>query len=430
MPTASVTAASAFSAYHPSLINAGPILVASDASPHADAAFPLAEALAAHTGDGVRIVSAIQPFSMPMYAFDVMPVSIETDAGVRAGREGMLRAQLGKLVDRESTWPIDVRTGEPAREIVDYARDVNARVVIVGRGRHTALQRALSGETVLRLLQLGDTPVYAAEAGTTSLAERVVVATDFSEFSTYAAQIALSLISPTARVILVHVAPPFAESDPLLQERAIAYRNQTRQAFAQLREHLARPGLTFEELLVHGHPVDQITKAIRANNADLVVSATHGYGFLRRMILGSVAAELVRHAPCSVLCVPGSARTLAAARGRVTLSVTTRAFGADVLDEELGAFADRNMARPCTVEIDQSELGAQILGHGLPLVGATYDAHDRAVTLMFGAAGLTGQHLSHRVPCVSAISVTTDTSSREQILRIANDGGQTLVLLE
>jgi nucleotide-binding universal stress UspA family protein len=91
-----------------------------------------------------------------------------------------------------------VRTGEPAHEIVECARALDARVIVVGRGRHAAV-RALGGETVLRLLQLGDTPVLAAEAKLTELPTRVVVATDFSEFSVYAAQVALSLVAPNAR---------------------------------------------------------------------------------------------------------------------------------------------------------------------------------------------------------------------------------------
>lgn len=430
MSTAVRPFADNFTVNEPAMLPAGPVVVASDSSPCSDAAIPLAQALSLHTHADVAVISALQPFTMPMYAFDVMPVSVETDAAVRAGREGMLRQQVSKLLGAEAQWPIVVHTGEPAREIVDYAQSLNARVIVVGRGRHAAIQRALSGETVLRLLQLGDTPVYAAEAGATAPASRVVIATDFSEFSLYAAQVALTMVAPDARITLVHVAPPFAETDPILQERAIAYRNQVRHAFAQLHERLARPGLTIDEVLVHGNPSNELTKVIRSMNADLIVTATHGYGFLRRMILGSVAAELVRHAPCSVLCVPGSARTLAAARARATTTVRTRELARDVFDEELSAFAARNLGRRCTVELDQMELGAQILGHGLPLVGATFDHHEGAATLMFGASSIDGQHLSHRVPNVSAVALTSDTASREQALRVTNPEGQTLLLLE
>ena len=426
----STSTATVFAPYTHASVSTGPILIASDASQHADAAFPLAAALAARTGAEVQVVSAIRPFAMPMYAFDVLPSAVETDAAAREGREGMVRMQLAKLISPTAEWPVRVLTGEPAREIVDAAQEINARVIVVGRGRHAAPQRALSGETVLRLLQLGDAPVYAAEAGAHEVATHVVIATDFSEFSVYAAEVALSLVAPDAHITLVHVAPPFAEVDAGLQVRAVAYRNQVTHAFAQLRDRLARPGLTFHDVLAVGNPSDELIKTIRSTNAELVVTATHGYGFLRRMVLGSVAAELVRHAPCSVLCVPGSAQTLSTLRAHNTLTSRTREFSPDVMDVELAQFAARNAGRRCAVEVDYPELGAQILGHGLPLVGATYDHRARSVALMFGASALNGQHLTHTIDEVSSVIVSTDTQHREQALRIHSGDGQTLVMLE
>ncbi|MBL0173627.1 MAG: universal stress protein [Gemmatimonadaceae bacterium] len=430
MSTATSSQPYTFAAYHPAPQLVGPIVIASDTSPQSDAAFPAAQALAERTNSVVHVVSAVMPFAMPMYAFDTMPVPLETDLAVREGREGMLKAQQTRLISPTSNWPVMVRTGEPAREIVEFAQDHKARVIVVGRGRHAAIQRALGGETVLRLLQLGDTPVLAAEAKLTAAPRRVVIATDFSEFSLYAAQVALTLVASDAVIYLVHVAPPFSKADQGLQDRAIAYRNQALHGFSQLHEMLARNGFSVEDVLVEGNPSDELTKVIRDKDADLVVTATHGYGFLRRMILGSVAAELLRHAPCSVLCVPGSARTLAAARTRPSTTAHTHTFDMAVLDAELKAFSDRNTGRPCTVEIDSRDLGAQILGHSLPLVGATYDRATRLVSLMFGTSALTGQHLTHTIAEVSAVDTSTGGDGREQVLRLVHTDGQTLVLLE
>ncbi len=430
MSTATSSQPNVFAAYHPVPHLTGPIVVASDTSAQSDAAFLMAQALAECTTSAVHVVSAMMPFAMPMYAFDTMPVPLEVDHAARAGREAMLAAQRSRLVSASPVWPVDVKTGEPAREIVEFAKNLNARVIVVGRGRHAAMQRALGGETVLRLLQLGDTPVLAADATLTAAPRRVVIATDFSEFSLYATQVALSFVAPEAQVYLVHVAPPFSHTDPGLQERAIAYRNQALHGFSQLHESLSQDGITFEDMLVEGDPSEELIKVIRAKEADLVVSATHGYGFLRRMILGSVAAELLRHAPCSVLCVPGSALTLAAARARSATTTHTHPFDMAVLDAELRAFGDRNAGRSCTVEIDQRDLGAQIMGHALPLVGAAYDRSARIVSLMFGASTLVGRHLTHAIADVTSVTVTTCSDGREDVLRLAHADGQTLVLLE
>jgi len=430
MSTATRPFTDTFSTYRLQTQPAGPILVASDTSSQSDAAFAAAHALAARTHSDVRVVSAMRPFAMPMYAFDTMPVVFEqNDGAVRAARQSLVSAQRDRTVP-DATWPVAVLTGDPAHEIVAHARAIESRLIVVGRGRHAALQRALGGETVLRLLQLGDTPVLATEAKLTASPKRVVIATDFSEFSLYAAQIALPLLDPHAHISLVHVAPPFAQTDPALLERAIAYRNQAQHGFASLRSHLARESLTFEDVYVEGNPSDELLKLIRALDADLVVLATHGYGFLRRMILGSVAAELVRHAPCSVLCIPGSARTLLAARSRPATSSQTRSLDMAVLDAELNAFTARNAGRSCTVEIDRRDLGAQILGHGLPLVGATAEMTAPRVTLMFGASTLLGEHISHTIPDVTAVDLRTNSVGQEQVLRIAHADGQTLILLD
>ncbi len=419
-----------FSTYRLQPQPSGPILVASDTSSQSDAAFALAHALSERTQSRVQVVSAMRPFTMPMYAFDTMPVVFDqNDGAVRAARQAVVSAQRDRTIP-DATWPVTVLTGDPAHEIVAHAHTLAARVIIVGRGRHALLQRALGGETVLRLLQLGDTPVLATEAKLTAPPKRVVIAADFSEFSLYAAQVALPLLDPHAHISLVHVAPPFVQTDPVLLERAIAYRNQAQHGFASLRAQLARESLTFEDVYVEGNPSDELLKLIRALDADLVVLATHGYGFLRRMILGSVAAELVRHAPCSVLCVPGSARTLLAARARPATSTHTRSLDMTVLDAELNAFTSRNAGRSCTVEIDRRDLGAQILGHGLPLVGASADLKSQQVTLMFGTSTLLGEHATHTIPDVTSIDVRTNSVGQEQVLRIAHADGQTLVLLD
>jgi nucleotide-binding universal stress UspA family protein len=48
----------------------------------------------------------------------------------------------------------------------------------------------------------------------------------------------------------------------------------------------------------------EIAQYAASHGADLIVVGTHGYGPVRRLVLGSVADRVVRLAPCPVLTVP------------------------------------------------------------------------------------------------------------------------------
>jgi nucleotide-binding universal stress UspA family protein len=57
------------------------------------------------------------------------------------------------------------------------------------------------------------------------------------------------------------------------------------------------------EFLEAGNPSAEIIKAAAAWPADLVVIGSHGRSGVERVLLGSVAEEVVRHVPCPVLVV-------------------------------------------------------------------------------------------------------------------------------
>ncbi len=412
----------------------GPLLVASDASAASDATFPLARVLALHTGASVQVVSAITPSAMPMFAFEAMPMPAVTSPELIEQRTAQVQAQLARLVPEiaeRATWPVIVRSGEPIREIVQRARDLEARLIVVGRGRHGLLERTVGGESVLRLLQLGETPVLAVEPTLERLPRRVVVATDFSAFSIYAAQVALAFCAPDATVEIVHVAPNLTEHTPVLRQFADEYGAQAATSFAAMVERLRHAELTFETTLLEGNASSRLLQHLTVHPADLVVTATHGYGFLRRWMLGSVAAELVRSAPCSVLCVPGSARTLAAARAQATaLHDRVHTLPMETLDAQLASFSARHRGHPCTVEVNRRDIGVHAIGHHLSLAGISYEPSGHTLTMMFGPSAEAGQHLSHQVHGCERVEAVADASEREQLLRVHHGDGVTVVLLE
>ena len=65
----------------------------------------------------------------------------------------------------------------------------------------------------------------------------------------------------------------------------------------------AAPAVTVTTKIVEGVPTDMIVQEAHDWGADLIVLGSHGYGRVRRMVLGSVASAVVAKAPCSVLVV-------------------------------------------------------------------------------------------------------------------------------
>ncbi|MCC7053396.1 MAG: universal stress protein [Gemmatimonadaceae bacterium] len=413
----------------PTVLPDGPVLVATDTGTESDGALPLAASIASRANAILVALSVVEPAAVPIYGVDGMVVSMAPPEEALDTRLAAVREQLTRVLHGVHGTQVLVKLGEPARTVAETAASVQARLVIVGRGRHHGLDRMLGGEPVLRMLQLGDAPILAVAPTLTSPPRRVVIATDFSPFSLYAAQVALSVAAPDAHVWLLHVAPAFDTSVPYLQERAAQYREQADAGFRQMRDILAQGRVQFESVVLTGTATDALLAFAEEQRADLIASATHGYGFIRRMILGSVAASLIRHASCSVLVVPGSARTIATTRARSAPDSRIRAADTTGMDAELAAFTSVNAGRRCSVEVDDAELGAQMLGHELVLVGGTFDRHSGIVSLMFGASAARGLHMTHNIAGVTHMDVQSNAGGVDQVLRLQHSGGQTLVTL-
>ncbi len=84
---------------------------------------------------------------------------------------------------------------------------------------------------------------------------------------------------------------------------AEAERGAAQQYLEHLHRRLAEQGLTVETLLVEGVPSETIVEHARRHGFDLIAMSTHGRSGLQRLVLGSVADHVVRHAHTPVLLV-------------------------------------------------------------------------------------------------------------------------------
>jgi nucleotide-binding universal stress UspA family protein len=91
------------------------------------------------------------------------------------------------------------------------------------------------------------------------------------------------------------VMPPetYAAENAMLAEHARAWSEHAA-------DTLKQAGLSAEPLVRYGDPRSEIVDEASSSSADLVVVGSHGRTGLKRLLMGSVAESVVRHAPCSV----------------------------------------------------------------------------------------------------------------------------------
>lgn len=135
----------------------------------------------------------------------------------------------------------------------------------------------------------------------------VIVGYDFSELGEEALRIGVTFARSASKAEL-HVAhvisPPavMSELGPTVPLEGVI--DEARERIATRLDNARLPATVRASAHVSlgdaGHELPELAQEL---HADLIVLGTHGRKGLQRMLLGSVAEQVVRRAPCSVMCV-------------------------------------------------------------------------------------------------------------------------------
>ena len=139
--------------------------------------------------------------------------------------------------------------------------------------------------------------------------KKILWPTDFSDYSEHARPYVIELAKKFgAQVTILHVvtAPTYAVS----YEIAIDYttvRDELQKAaekrMAAAVESISREGIQVDSIIDNGNGFIEIIHHAREKKFDLIILATHGWGVLKHVLLGSTAERVVRKAPCPVLTI-------------------------------------------------------------------------------------------------------------------------------
>ncbi len=292
------------------------ILCPTDFSVFSNQALRHALTLARRFGSRLKIVHVIpNPYAAAESVYGAAPWIVDSDA--EPWIDNQMRAFLEPAREARVDHEIEVRSGEPWREIVAAAEEMRADLVVLGTHGRSGLEHLFLGSVAEKLIRRLPCPVLTVshEEGRTwaapGLVGKILCATDFSETSTEAARLGFALAEKHgAEVTLLHVVENLGElteaAARVLVDMEALRSNLEGRAQERLREASGGEtpgGIRIEPRAVFGAPYKEILRVAATERFDLIVIGAQGPGVLERLFSGSNAQHVIRAATCPVLTV-------------------------------------------------------------------------------------------------------------------------------
>ena len=210
-----------------------------------------------------------------------------------------------------------VKAGAPHRLAASASQKIDADLVVVGASESHGALEPLVGSTADRVLRQSHAPVLVVRGELDLPPATVLAPIDLSDLCEESVRTGLAIVSdlsgdtrPELKTIFVLSELERSGSSQFTSEQIERFANEElERRSAELHE---ASGWTAKPHLRTGTPRHEILAELEEHPADLVVLGTHGRSGFERLLLGSVAGDIVRQAKASVLVVPPDAARHAA----------------------------------------------------------------------------------------------------------------------
>jgi nucleotide-binding universal stress UspA family protein len=141
---------------------------------------------------------------------------------------------------------------------------------------------------------------------------RILIGVDDSPHSNAAVEFVRSMKWPAdSRVIVVSAVRPaltmysevYVPAVPQTEELMSEVIRSHQELVSRAEQKLKDAGLATEARVIQGDPREALIETVKTDAIDLLVVGSHGRTGLAKILMGSVAAHVMAHAPCSVLVV-------------------------------------------------------------------------------------------------------------------------------
>lgn len=225
-----------------------------------------------------------------------------------------MNEQITSLAElRDVRCRVVVATGEAFEGILRTAKDTSADLIVMGTHRKQLLRDVFIGTTIERVIRTGPYPVLMVNTDAAHPYHHVLASVDMSEPSVHALKTAKALsLTADASVTVLHAFEAAARGkmyvagatakqieDYIAEERLQASTDLS----TYLAAHDARDAAwsyRFEE----GGAFEVIARVVKEVDPDLLVIGTHGRSGIAKMLIGSVAENVLRSLDVDILAVP------------------------------------------------------------------------------------------------------------------------------
>jgi nucleotide-binding universal stress UspA family protein len=144
----------------------------------------------------------------------------------------------------------------------------------------------------------------------TTRMEKIMVATDGSKYSETAVREAISLAKIcSSNLIAVSVVKTNIEFDSVLPQFVEKAEQDAIKHLESVKAQATKEGVNCITVVsLSEEPYEDIVRHASRNNVDMIIMGTHGKTEMKRLMMGSVTALVIGHAPCNVLVLPLNAK--------------------------------------------------------------------------------------------------------------------------
>jgi nucleotide-binding universal stress UspA family protein len=286
------------------------ILVPVDFSEHSHLALQQAAAIARLHGSDLVVLHAVPP--EPIMYSALQPATWEYDL-VMSRAEKEMEAARNDATLADVPHEFILQTGYLEDVLLRTTRDREISMLVLGTHGRSGVRKLILGSVAEEIFRIAPCPVLTIGPDvppallTHGRFQSVLFATDFSEGSRHALPYAIAFATESqAQLTLLHVLEEGSVTAVYLHDHLLSH------ARAELQRMVPEPGKLFSPPGVEvasGYPVEEILRAARKCQADLIVLGVHkssGLGARTSAHLPwTIAHSVVGHAQCPVLTVRG-----------------------------------------------------------------------------------------------------------------------------